>query len=780
MAKLTIATVGNPNCGKTTLFNALTGSRQKVGNWPGVTVDRKEGTYQYRDAQVTIVDLPGTYSLGSASGAGADEVIARDYIVSGEPELIVNVIDASNLERNLYLTAQLIEMRVPVVVALNMMDVAKEHEIEIDTVALSNRLGCPVVPLIASKNQGIEDLKAAVAAYAADVRSGASQAQGTIPFGKDLDGAIAEIAREIGSLGLARKADTRWLAGRLIEGSGIPDWFSNAALAAKADAARTRVEEALDDDIDIAFADGLYQFANAAVGEAVRRPRRVSRTTSDKIDAIVLNRWIGIPIFLVVMYLLFLFSINFSAVFIDFFDILFQTVLVDWPTDFLSAWGAPGWLIALLPGGVGAGIQTVSTFVPVVGFLFLFLSILEDSGYMARAAFVMDRFMRLIGLPGKSFIPMIIGFGCNVPAIMATRTLDNRKDRIMTAMMTPFMSCGARLPVYALFAAAFFPTGGQNIVFLLYIIGIAFAILTGLVLKNTILKGTVSPFIMELPPYHIPTVMGVLRTTWDRLKAFLFRAGKVIVGVVVVIGFLNSFGPDGSFGNEDTDNSLLAAVGQEITPVFAPMGLEDDNWPAAVGILTGILAKEAVVGTLNSLYEGLADDANGEVAEDEAFDFWGGVSEAFATIPANLADMVGSFTDPLGLNVGDVEDQTVAADEQGVSVGTFQVMGQRFDGVIGAFAYLLAVLLYMPCGAAVAAIWRETGPRWAVFASAWTTGVAYGASVIFYQAGTFAQHQASSTAWIAVILIIFAGVLMTMRRLADRGLPQGALTSTAE
>ena len=301
--------------------------------------------------------------------------------------------------------------------------------------------------------------------------------------------------------------------------------------------------------------------------------------------------------------------------------------------------------------GIGGVIQTVATFIPIIGFLYLFLSVLEDSGYMARAAFVMDRFMRWIGLPGKSFVPLIVGFGCNVPAVMATRTLEHRRDRLMTIAMAPFMSCGARLPVYVLFAAAFFPRNGQNIVFSLYLIGIIAAVFTGLVLKNSLLKGEATPFIMELPPYHLPTPKGILIHTWNRLKGFIVRAGRVIVPMVLVLSVLNAIGTDGSYGNENSDKSMLAAVGRSITPALSPMGLQPDNWPASVGIFTGVLAKEAVIGTLNAAYSALAASDSGAATADEEFHFGNAVTDAFATIPANLGEALGAWADPLGLSL---------------------------------------------------------------------------------------------------------------------------------
>lgn len=384
----------------------------------------------------------------------------------------------------------------------------------------------------------------------------------------------------------------------------------------------------------------------------------------------------------------------------------------------------------------------------------------------------MDRFMRMVGLPGKSFVPMIVGFGCNVPAIMATRTLEHRRDRLMTIAMVPFMSCGTRLPVYVLFAAAFFPAGAQNVVFGLYLIGIAAAVVTGLVLKHSLLQGNATPFIMELPPYHLPTLKGVLLRTWERLKGFMFTAGRVIVPMVLVLNFLSAIGTDGSFGNEDSDKSVLAEIGRSITPAFTPMGLTEENWPAAVGIFTGVLAKEAVVGTLNSTYKALAESdaaAAGAVAKEEAaFNLAHALSAAVATIPEKLGEALGTWADPLGLGVGDLSDLDAVAEEQEVSTATFGAMAARFDGTAGAFAYLLFILLYFPCAAAIAAVHQESGTRWTLFVAAWTTGLAYGLATLVYQAATWASHPAASFAWISGILVAFAVVLFGLRRYGQR------------
>ena len=764
-----IAVVGNPNCGKTTLFNALTGARQAVGNWAGVTVEKKVGRAAHAGLALEIVDLPGTYCLSFGDAASEDERIARDYVASGEADAILNIVDASNLERNLYVTTQLLEMRVPMVVALNMMDAAEAAGLEIDAAKLSARLGCPVVPMVAARGKGIREALDALAAVIRDP----APAAGTVTYVDPIERAVAAAQALPGLVTADAKGsntDPRFAALRAIE-----DIEGAAAMLpppsfARLEAIVSAAEEELGDTLDILLADGRYAFIGDLAAAAVRQKGRATAALTQKIDRVVLHRVFGLPIFLGVMYAMFLFTINVGGAFIDFFDQAFGTVFVDGVEYLLSGWGAPDWLVALAKS-VGTGVQTVSTFIPVIGCLFLFLSFLEDSGYMARAAFVMDRVMRAIGLPGKAFVPLIVGFGCGVPAVMAARTLENPRDRILTALMAPFMSCGARLPVYVLFAAAFFPENGQNVIFALYLIGIAAAIGTGFMLKSTLLRGDTSPFIMELPPYHMPQVLSLLLRAWDRLKVFVLRAGKMIASVVVVLAMLNSWGTDGSFGNEDSDASVLSAIGRTITPVLAPMGVKEENWPAAVGMFTGVFAKEAVIGTLNALYAGIGEATeDGDAAEaDAGIDLWGGLAAAFATIPENLAGIVDQLADPLGLSVGDLSDaETVAADNE-VDVATFGAMRDLFDGQAGAFAYLLAVLLYMPCVAAMGAIYRETGAGWATFAALWTTGLGYGAATVFYQAATFAEHPQSSGIAIGCVLGALAAAAAVLRHLGTPG-----------
>ena len=764
MKHLVIGVVGNPNCGKTTLFNGLTGSRQRVGNWPGVTVDRKTGSYRFDDLAVEVVDTPGIYSLAATS---LDEQVTRDFLLSREAALIVNIVDASNIERNLYLTCQLLEMGLPVVIALNMMDMAAERGIEIDVPGLARRLGCPVVPLVAAKNKGLDELKTTIAAFAGQPVQVAAE----IVYPESVEAARISLAEDLREPCAVRTIEPHWLALKLLEGDEsvhacVP---LGQATRAKVAALREAIEGREVEEADIIIASARYGFVSRMTAQLVAKRGQADAHLSDRIDRVVLSRVFGIPIFLAAMYLMFMVTINLGGAFIDFFDQLAGTIVVDGATALLTALHAPEWLIALLAGGIGGGIQTMATFIPPIGFMFLCLSFLEDSGYMARAAFVMDRFMRFIGLPGKAFVPMLVGFGCNVPAIMATRTLENERDRILTVMMNPFMSCGARLPVYALFAAAFFPVGGQNLVFALYLIGIGFAVLTGLILKNTLLKGEITPFVMEMPPYHLPTFRSVGLRALDRLRSFLFKAGRVLIPVIMVLSFLNSLGTDGTFGNEDTERSALASMSRVITPVLQPLGVTEENWPATVGIFTGIFAKEAVVGTLDALYAGIDRQADGEEqAAEEPFAFWAGIGAAFATIPENLAGVVDTFTDPLGISIGDVSDLNTAAEEQEVDAATFGSMVRLFGSQSAAFAYMLFVLLYFPCSAAIAAVYRETNLAWAGFAGFWTTFLAFVASTLFYQTVNFAAHPRYSSLVITTDLCALIAVVALLKFTSSR------------
>lgn len=749
---LSIATIGNPNSGKTTLFNVLTGANQHVGNWSGVTVEKKTGYFTLNDkTEVQVTDLPGIYSLDyDTDGSSLDERVAFDYVMHNRPDLIINVIDASCLERSLYLTLQLKEMGLPVVAVINKMDVADKKRLVINEDVLAKGLGCPVISLSTHNKKSVEKLRGQLTA----LKEQKLNAPIHLNYGDILNPLIEKGGRLLDSV--THHLDNRALAIKLLENDqSIVKLLSDAQ---KTDffQEKQKIEQSVDADIDFQIADTRYTFIYQLVQQTVHLQGTLGRSVSEKIDAFVMNRFTGIPFFLLVMYLMFMFSINIGSAFIDFFDISAGAIFVDGSAQLLASISAPEWLINILSYGVGNGIQTVMTFIPVIGCLYLFLAVLEGSGYLARAAFVIDKSMQWIGLPGKSFVPMIVGFGCTVPAVMAARTLEKERERLLTVVMSPFMSCGARLPVYALFASAFFPESGQNIVFLLYLIGILVAVITGFVLSRTILPGKSENLFLELPDYEFPTLRNTVIKTWQKLKGFVFGAGQTIVVVVALLNIINSVGLDGSFGNQDSEHSLLSKGAQIITPVLSPLGINQDNWPATVGIVTGLFAKEAVVGTLNNLYSTQQSTDADELTLLEK------INAALQTIPENLFGI--NISDPLGLDLGDMTDLTLAAENQGVDLTTYTNIQKAFVTKEAAFAYLLFILLYAPCAAAMGAIVNEVGAKWARFIALWTTVVAYIVSVSYYQIATFSLQPAMSATYLLISMLIITIVLYLLKR----------------
>ena len=701
-----IALIGNPNCGKTTLFNVLTGTNQRVGNWPGVTVEKKSGYFKLADEKLEIVDLPGIYSL-EQEHCGIDEKIASDYLGQAEISLIINIVDATNLERNLVLTQQLLEKSIPVIVVLNMLDVAEQQGITISHHTLAKHIDVPIIEMVAARKHGVVDLIACLKSVIAKPQLG--------------------------------------LANLEIDNSDLTE----EPIIKRYHQSRRLV-------------DGVVEVSPT------------HHSISERIDNVVLNRWLGVPFFLLMIYLMFTFAVNLGAVFIDFFDILLTALIVD-GTSWLLSNVLPEILVAevlitLVAQGVGGGITLVATFIPVIGFLYLCLSALEDSGYMSRAAFVIDRLMLGIGLPGNAFVPLIVGFGCNVPAVMAARTLSRDSDRLMTISMAPFMSCGARLTVYALFAAAFFRENGQNIVFGLYLLGILLAVLTGWIFRKQLFPGEITPSLQEMPAYHAPILRNILLTTWFRLKGFIFRAGKTIVMVVIVLNFLNSIGSDLSFGNEDSEDSVLSVIGKAITPAFIPLGLERNNWPATVGLFTGMFAKEAIVGTLDALYSEPQNET-----ETGPPDLLAATGEAFASIGAELVSLGDSLGDPLGISIGDVSNVEVVAQEQEVSGNTLTNMAAMFNGPFSAFCYLVFVLLYAPCVAVLGAVNKEAGWRWTLLVFGWCTGLAYITATVIYQIGTFSVNPLFSTLWIIAMMSILLVFTSNLKRLSSKMVPKNLI-----
>ena len=751
----TIAIAGNPNCGKTALFNSLTGSNQIVGNWPGVTVEKKEGQFKLDNHTIRVVDLPGIYALFANS---EDERAALDYLLKGEADLVVNILDATNLERNLFLTSQLMEKGVPMVLAVNMMDIAASRGIHVDLHKLEEILGVTAIGLTAVSPKSCEGFVNDLHKLLHNSRE--LPLPKAVKHSEVLEKLIEEISVPLKPVADKLGASPRWTAVQYLEHSGrVLELADELGVEIPHD----KIEEDLGEEVEFALADSRYSYARD-IAKAVIRDNTTKRTRTDKLDKLFLNRILGIPLFLVAMYLVFWFAVKVGSAFIDFFDILFGGIFVDGMTELLTKIGAPGVVVALLANGIGTGIQTVSTFIPVIFFMFLCLSFLEDSGYMSRAAFVADRFMRFLGLPGKAFVPMIVGFGCSVPALMGTRTLENKRERFLTLFLVPFMSCGARLPVYALFGAAFFGESAGTLVFGIYLTGIVIALIYGLLLRHTVFMGKESTFIMELPPYHLPKARNLFRHAWLRLKEFVFRAGKVVLIMVTVLGFMGSVGTDGSFGNDNNEKSVLSAVGTVITPVFEPFGVERDNWPASVALFTGLFAKEAIVGTLNSLYaiEGTggageagalaADAAPEETAADEGFSLKSTVKEALVSVPANLVEVFTSIANPLGVKDA-IEESEGAGNE-----GAYKTMQAHFNlGRFQVLAYLLFILLYVPCLAAMGTAFRELGRFYGTLMMVFQTVIGWSLSVLFFQ--VTCGH---STAWIVTSVALLAGVVVSL------------------
>ena len=667
MKEILVALAGNQNCGKTTLFNALTGSNQHVGNFPGVTVEKKEGKVRGHE-EIRIVDLPGIYSLSPYT---SEEIVTRDFILNEQPDVILNIVDATNIERNLYLSLQLMELEKPMVIALNMMDEVNRSGNHVDVEQLSERLKVRVVPISASKRDGIDDLVAAVSAAAAD------EAKFDLDFCSGaIHRAIHSIAHIIEDHAQQAGIPKRFAATKLVDGDEPMQRLLNLHESDLniIEHIVKQMEEELGTDREAALADMRYSYIESLVAQCVSRHHETrEQQRSEKLDRWLTHKYLGIPIFLCIMLLIF--YLTFVPIGGTLQGLLESGIdmFVSWLDVQMEAWQVSSWLHSLVIDGICAGVGSVLSFLPLIVVLFFFLSLLEDSGYMARVAYIMDKALRKIGLSGKSFVPMLIGFGCSVPAIMSTRTLSSERDRKMTIILTPFMSCSAKLPIYGMITAAFFPQHAAVVMLGVYLIGILVAILCGLLFKQTLFKGNPVPFVMELPAYRIPDARSVLMHMWEKAKDFLHRAFTIIFAATIIIWFLQSY--DFSFhAVSDASASMLAVIGEKIAWIFEPLGFAD--WRASSALITGITAKESVVSTL-SILTGASTDA--------------GLSSVLQTM----------FT-PLS-----------------------------------AFAFLCFTVLYMPCVAAFAATKRELGTlKEALFAVLFQTGVAYIVALIIYQAGS--------------------------------------------
>lgn len=704
MDKIRIALAGNPNVGKSTLFNRWTGMRQHVGNWPGKTVEKKEGTFKYKGQEIEVVDLPGNYSLTAYS---VEEVVSRDYIVDEKPDVIVNVIDAANIERNLYLTVQMMELGANLVLALNMNKFAREKGLKINKKQLSQLLGVPVIEIEAVDDTGSEELLKNI------VKS--SQAPNIVldrlEYGNEVSEHIQEIQEILDEDVPGLDAPSSWIALKLLEDDPeitkkIEESGNGQRVLKNVKKMQRHFNDVFGDDADAAITDARYGFIAGLISESVKKPKIDKVTRSDMIDRIVTHKYLGIPIFLLIMWLTFQITFTLGDPLGGYIEEAFG-----WLGSTVAANMGEGFLTSFIVDGIIGGVGGVLVFVPLIFILFLVLSVLEDSGYLARAAFVMDRFMhKLVGLHGKSFIPMILGFGCAVPGIMATRTLENERDRLLTMLIVPFMSCSARLPVYALIVAAFFSAYQGWVIFSLYLLGIVVAIIVAAIFKKTIFKGMSAPFVMELPPYRIPTVKGALIHMWERGVLFLKKAGTVILALSVVIWALSSLPVGVEYASQD---SITGQIGTTLAPVFAPLGFGE--WQATVAIIYGFMAKEVVVSTFGILY-GIGEDNGGEATAEEA---------------APDEQVSSETSEGSSTEAAPAEEEEAPEEDPG-----FIAVMQELFTPLSAYAYMVFVLLYIPCLATLATIRRETNSwKWPGFAAVYTFGVAYVVSLVVYQGG---------------------------------------------
>ncbi len=710
---ITVAVAGNPNAGKSTLINAIAGSRLHVGNWPGVTVEKKEAQFEFEGHTIRLVDLPGTYSLSPYT---QEEIIARDYLVHEKPDLVINVVDATNLERNLYLTVQLLELGLPVVMALNIFDEAEAKGYRIDVPGIEQMLGITVVPTAATRNRGTVELLEAALHTAGD---SASHRPKQLNYGEDIEKAIENICgalREKHPVP-AKKYPLRWLACKLMEEDAEIAKEVNIGVGEVASEPLAHLRQAHDGDIESLMADARYGLATGLTREVLEKPELRKVELTEKIDRIVLNRFFGIPIFLAAMWLVFKLTFDLSAPFGDWIDATANGPLKHWAAALLGLLHAPAWTVSLVNDGIIAGVGFVLVFVPIIFAMMFFITFLEGSGYMARAAFVMDRAMHAIGLHGKSFIPMLLGFGCNVPGIYATRTLENPRDKALTALLIPLMSCGARLPVYVLFVGVFFARHAGTVIWALYVLGMALAILMGLLFKKTLFRGETPMFIMELPPYRLPSFRSLCLHTWEKGKHFLVKAGTYILAVSILVWFLINL----PWGVQNKHDSYLGKAGQAIAPIFEPLGF--GTWEASSSLITGVIAKEIVVGTIGEIYAPAARLQAGTAPPVR------GRSEGDRHLLRRRGEGIRRQRD-LHLR----HPSLSFGGDEGSSSLTAAVR-QNFTPLT-AFAFMVFVLLYMPCVVVAVAMRQEFGSwKWFGVSFVYQSVLAWGMAFLVYQGG---------------------------------------------
>jgi ferrous iron transport protein B len=717
---ITVAVAGNPNSGKSTLINSIAGTRLHVGNWPGVTVEKKEASFEYGGWKIRLVDLPGTYSLSPYT---QEEIIARDYLVHEKPDVIIDVVDATNLERNLYLTVQLLELDIPVVMALNIYDEAVKKGYVIDIKAMEKMLGIKIIPTVSTKGKGMEELMMAVINIGENPSSSRPK---QLNYGEDIESAVTEISANIKESypALAEKYSLRWLSFKLMEGDSHVMTEVKLKESSFIAEATKHLKKAHGDDIESIMADERYALASGLTHEVLKRPELRKTEITEKIDKIVLNRFFGIPIFLFAMWFVFKLAFDVSTPFVDWIDAMIAGPFKRWTEALLGFVNAPQWTVSLATDGIIAGAGFVLVFVPVIGMMMLLITFLEGSGYMARAAFVMDRLMHALGLHGKSFIPMLLGFGCNVPSVYATRILESERDKKLTAMLVPLMSCGARLPVYVVFIGAFFAQNAGTVLWSMYLLGIVMAILLGIMLKNTMYKGESPMFIMELPPYRIPTFRDLMIHTWQKLRHFVVKAGTYILAVSILVWFMLNI----PWGVENKKDSVLGMMGQAVAPVFEPLGF--GKWEAASSLISGLIAKEIVVGTMSEIYVQKAEA--GEQKTEDIPSFTDDLKEVAVSFIGASKDTAINVLSGFGI-------ASITAEETEEEKQERSPLRESIQGVftpLSAYAFIAFVLLYWPCVVVAIAMRQEFG-TWKIYGQTvlMHTVLAWVVAFVIYQGG---------------------------------------------
>ena len=727
---LSIALAGNPNAGKSTLFNALTGARQHVGNWPGKTVEKKTGELQRNGRRLAITDLPGAYSLSAYT---LEEIVARDFLLEERPDVVVAVTDATNLERNLYLIVQLLELELPTVVVLNMMDIADKQGLKIDVTELSHALGVPIVSAVARREQGVDEIIAAACRV-----SGGPAPRCRLDYGPEIEGEITNIQQSIAAFPvLAEAFSSRWLAVRLLEGDAdiaarIEALPGGEALWAAADRHRAELSEALGEDIDLVIADRRYSWIHILAERVAQSESATSVSRSDRIDRVVTDRRLGIPLFILAMWFVFKITTDLSAPWVDWIDGVLSGPVSRWALAALGALSlGESWVSSLVVDGVIAGVGGVLAFIPVLLALYFALALLEDSGYMARGAFVMDRLMSRIGLHGRSVLPLMVGFGCSVPAIYATRTLTNQRDRILTGLLVPFMSCGARLPVYVLFAAIFFPRLSSLVILGLYLLGIVIAIVIGLALQHTLLPSTAAPgLVMELPPYRLPNARGILLQIWLRTRAFLQHAASLILITTMGIWLLTSIpaGKGGSFTDVPMEDSVFGRVSNGLAPVLKPLGF--GSWESGGALISGLVAKEVVVSTLAQTY-----GTDVTTVEATTGSFVGDLADIVTSLGQAIVATLKAIPGLVGINLAEDAEEAAPGLAEAIRAGFTASSGGH--AAAAGLAFMVFVLLYTPCMATIAAERHELGTRWTWLSLVGQLIIAWLMAFIVFRAGVW-------------------------------------------